>query len=184
MFLTKLVAQEVTEFTCTVLTHMFHHSNFASFVIQLNKYSFRKVSHTLRLCNESSCSYVINGWESTTMSLRPNAWALPVTINPASILNFTSSGMWPPPIFPSRSSRPSFQYYRPVIDRTKNRVQIPKKGSSFKFDYNIYIPPTCSPISTSEPSPPMDTIQSQVPKLAQNNVQMARNIDRCEISNV
>ena len=30
----------------------------------------------------------------------------------------------------------------------------------------------------------MDTIQSQVLKLAQNNVQTARNIDWCEISNV
>ena len=85
-----------------------------------------------------------------------------------------------------RADRPDllFNIIGQLSTEQKNRVQIPKKGSSFKFDYNIYIPYTCSPISASESSPPMDTIQSQVLKLAQNNVQMARNIDRCEISNV
>lgn len=47
MFLTKSTGQDVNEFTDTVLPRMFHHSNFASFVRQLNKYNFRKVGRVI-----------------------------------------------------------------------------------------------------------------------------------------
>lgn len=38
------VVKDMNEFTKTILPRMFKHSNFASFVRQLNKYDFHKVS--------------------------------------------------------------------------------------------------------------------------------------------
>ena len=39
------VVKDMNEFTKTILPRMFKHSNFASFVRQLNKYDFHKVRH-------------------------------------------------------------------------------------------------------------------------------------------
>lgn len=39
------VVKEINEFTKTILPRHFKHSNFASFVRQLNKYDFHKVRH-------------------------------------------------------------------------------------------------------------------------------------------
>ena len=41
------VVKDMNEFTKTILPRMFKHSNFASFVRQLNKYDFHKVSEAL-----------------------------------------------------------------------------------------------------------------------------------------
>ncbi|KAI0697311.1 HSF-type DNA-binding-domain-containing protein [Cerioporus squamosus] len=41
------VVKDMNEFTKTILPRMFKHSNFASFVRQLNKYDFHKVRHFL-----------------------------------------------------------------------------------------------------------------------------------------
>jgi osomolarity two-component system response regulator SKN7 len=40
------VVKDMNEFTKSILPRMFKHSNFASFVRQLNKYDFHKVKHT------------------------------------------------------------------------------------------------------------------------------------------
>jgi osomolarity two-component system, response regulator SKN7 len=40
------VVKDMNEFTKSILPRMFKHSNFASFVRQLNKYDFHKVSRT------------------------------------------------------------------------------------------------------------------------------------------
>ena len=40
------VVKDMNEFTKTILPRMFKHSNFASFVRQLNKYDFHKVKNT------------------------------------------------------------------------------------------------------------------------------------------
>ena len=39
------VVKDMNEFTKSILPRMFKHSNFASFVRQLNKYDFHKVRH-------------------------------------------------------------------------------------------------------------------------------------------
>ena len=39
------VVKDVTEFTKSILPRMFKHSNFASFVRQLNKYDFHKLKN-------------------------------------------------------------------------------------------------------------------------------------------
>ena len=44
------VVKDMNEFTKTILPRMFKHSNFASFVRQLNKYDFHKVSFFPRAC--------------------------------------------------------------------------------------------------------------------------------------
>lgn len=40
------VVKDMNEFTKSILPRMFKHSNFASFVRQLNKYDFHKVRHS------------------------------------------------------------------------------------------------------------------------------------------
>ena len=40
------VVKDMNEFTKSILPRMFKHSNFASFVRQLNKYDFHKVKNT------------------------------------------------------------------------------------------------------------------------------------------
>ena len=50
------VIKDVGEFTKSILPRMFKHSNFASFVRQLNKYDFHKVSN-----NHSSFTYSWRG---------------------------------------------------------------------------------------------------------------------------
>lgn len=40
------LVQDMNEFTRAILPRMFKHSNFASFVRQLNKYDFHKVKNT------------------------------------------------------------------------------------------------------------------------------------------
>lgn len=47
------VVKDMNEFTKTILPRMFKHSNFASFVRQLNKYDFHKVSFFLSLLRDS-----------------------------------------------------------------------------------------------------------------------------------
>ncbi len=47
------VVKDMNEFTKTILPRMFKHSNFASFVRQLNKYDFHKVGTSpLRVFSE------------------------------------------------------------------------------------------------------------------------------------
>ena len=41
------VVKDMNEFTKSILPRMFKHSNFASFVLQLNKYDFHKVSFSV-----------------------------------------------------------------------------------------------------------------------------------------
>ncbi len=51
------VVKDMNEFTKSILPRMFKHSNFASFVRQLNKYDFHKV------CNPSpSFSFTVTLW--------------------------------------------------------------------------------------------------------------------------
>lgn len=45
--ISHLVSQDMNEFTKSILPRLFKHSNFASFVRQLNKYDFHKVSRSL-----------------------------------------------------------------------------------------------------------------------------------------
>lgn len=42
----SFVVKDMNEFTKSILPRMFKHSNFASFVRQLNKYDFHKVKNT------------------------------------------------------------------------------------------------------------------------------------------
>ena len=44
--LKTLIIQDMNEFTKSILPRMFKHSNFASFVRQLNKYDFHKVKNS------------------------------------------------------------------------------------------------------------------------------------------
>ena len=51
------VVKDMNEFTKSILPRMFKHSNFASFVRQLNKYDFHKVRASSRsfFCSCTAC---------------------------------------------------------------------------------------------------------------------------------
>ena len=48
------VVKDMNEFTKTILPRMFKHSNFASFVRQLNKYDFHKVRASAKRGREAA----------------------------------------------------------------------------------------------------------------------------------
>ncbi|GAA5860701.1 hypothetical protein JCM8547_005507 [Rhodosporidiobolus lusitaniae] len=56
---TSFVVKDMNQFTTTILPSHFKHSNFASFVRQLNKYDFHKVKNT----DEGPSPYGENTWE-------------------------------------------------------------------------------------------------------------------------
>ncbi|KDR77284.1 hypothetical protein GALMADRAFT_439138 [Galerina marginata CBS 339.88] len=54
----SFIVKDINEFSMTVLPRIFNHSNFASFVRQLNKYDFHKVKQTdSHLVGEKTCIF-------------------------------------------------------------------------------------------------------------------------------
>ncbi|KDR84337.1 hypothetical protein GALMADRAFT_55133 [Galerina marginata CBS 339.88] len=51
------IVKDINEFSKTILPRIFNHSNFASFVRQLNKYDFHKDRHTTFNQGEIVCPF-------------------------------------------------------------------------------------------------------------------------------
>ncbi|GAA5926818.1 hypothetical protein JCM10213_002458 [Rhodosporidiobolus nylandii] len=60
---TSFVVKDMNQFTTNILPNNFKHSNFASFVRQLNKYDFHKVKNTEEGSTRGSNPYGDNSWE-------------------------------------------------------------------------------------------------------------------------
>ncbi|KDR84357.1 hypothetical protein GALMADRAFT_56038 [Galerina marginata CBS 339.88] len=65
------IVKDINEFSKTVLPRFFQHSNFLSFVRQLNKYGFHKVKKTGFYQGDPVCTFINSMFLSSNFCYRP-----------------------------------------------------------------------------------------------------------------